>query len=159
MPLILPFGALFLGSVLLPLSGLLNEELLLLLASVLFFGAVFNRLRQPVAGWSASQADEVYGSLGVLLEMRLLRLAALLGLGRRLLAVASLLDRLVLSLFPLFRPFPVGGSPLLVGSVRRDLEVLPSLLDQSAQRLRLRTLAVLLGDFGRLLGDRLVLTP
>mgnify|MGYP001262148929 CR=1 FL=1 len=159
MPLLLPFGALVLGGTLLSLSSFLNEELLLLLASTLFFGTVFSQLRGSAASWLEAQADELYGSLGALLELRLLRLAALLGLGRRLLGSVRFLDRLLLSLVPLFYPLPAGGFLPLLGSLRRDLEALPSLLDRLAQRRRLRALAVLFGDFSRVLGDRLALTP
>jgi hypothetical protein len=159
MALFFPFGALALGSGLFLMADLLNEEFLLLLASTLFFGTVFGRLRPPVAAWMAAQADELYDSLGTLLELRLLRLSALLGLGRRLAAMIRFLDRFLLGLFPLFRPLPAGGFPLLLGSLRGDFETLPGFLDRLARRQRLRILAVLLGDFGRLLGDRLVLTP
>lgn len=159
MVLFFPFGALALGSVLFLMADLLNEEFLLFLASTLFFGTVFGRLRPPAAVWMAAQADELYDSLGTLLELRLLRLSALLGMGRRLAALVRFLDRFLLSLFPLFRPLPAGGSLLLLGSLRGDLETLPVFLDRLARRRRLLVLAVLLGDFGRLLGDRLALTP
>lgn len=159
MSLFFPVSALALGSGLLLAASLLNEELLLLLASTLFFGSVFYRLRPSVAAWMVAQADELYGSLGILLELRLLRLAALLGLVRRLVALDRFLDRFLLGLFPLFRTLPAGGFLPLLGSLRRDLEALPAFLDRLAQRRRLRVLAGLLGDFTRLLGDRLTLTP
>lgn len=159
MPLLFPLAAILLGTALLLLRGSLSEELLLAIASTLFFGAVFGRLRPSVARWLASQADELRGLLGSLLELRLLRLGALLGLGRRLLALVGALDRLLPALAPLFvRPFP--PSPLLpLAPLVRELVTASASLDRATRLGRLRLLAALLAGFAALARDRFALTP
>lgn len=159
MPFLFPLAAALLGTALLLLRGSLSEELLLLIASTLFFGAVFNRLRPLVGDWVLAQADELYASLGVLLELRLLRLGALLGLGRRLVLLGRLLDRLLLALAPLFFQ-PIAPSPLVpVGPLARELAAAPQFLDRSARLARLRLLVSFLAGFASLVTDRLALTP
>jgi len=159
MPLLFPLAAVLLGTALLLLRGSLSEELLLLVASTIFFGTVFVRLRPLVASWVGAQADELYGSLATLLELRLLRLAGLVGLGRRLVALVRSLDRLLVALAPLFlRGLPPSPLPL-VGLPGRQLATVPGALDRLARQRRLRLLSVALVGFGSLLGDRLTLTP
>jgi len=159
MPLIFPLAAALLGTALLLLQNSLSEELLLLIASTFFFGAVFNRVRPPVVVWVLAQSDELYSSLATLLELRLLRLAALLGLGRRLVALVGFLARLLPALAPLFlRPLP--GTPLpLAGVSERELASTPSVLILAVRLARLRLLGSMLLDFNSLVADRLVLTP
>jgi NADH:ubiquinone oxidoreductase subunit 3 (subunit A) len=154
MPLVLPLVAILLGTALLLLQGSLSEELLLLVASTLFFAVVFSRLRSVISGWVASQADELYALFGSLLELRLLRLAALVGLGRRLGSLAPALDRFLLVLAPLFAlpPPPTPLPPL--GFLARELVAAPAALDRLGRQRRLRLLANGLGGFSLLLADR-----
>jgi hypothetical protein len=159
MPLVLPLAAVFLGTALLLLRGSLSEELLLLVASTLFFAVVFSRLRSLVSVWVAAQADELYGLFGSLLELRLLRLAALLGLGRRLGSLVLALDRLLLVLAPLFA-FPLPRTPLApLGSLVRELFAAPAALDRLGRQRRLRLLAAGLGGFSTTLAERFDFTP
>ena len=103
----------------------LNEDLLLLLASVLFFSTFTLQLRGVVRGYFISQREEVYHSFAELLSLRLTRFSRIARFGRLLLSLFPLLSGFPLSLFQLLHSarltLPTLFSTSLLLSIKRAL--------------------------------------
>lgn len=110
-----------------PFRFLLNEELLLALASLLFFGTLLRRTAPALGEVLEARLEEVGSAFGTLLHLRLLTLRSLLAVATRLCHLwfsflPPFLGLLTLSVGPLLPSSPLPLLHSLLTALRRREE-------------------------------------
>jgi hypothetical protein len=133
-------------------ASALNEDLLLLMASLLFFGTLLAKVRHLLDDLLHRSVEEVYLSLSDLLLLKLARLQSLVSFGLRLLRLSIFLSPLLATASALLlRPSRASTLPPLLGQLQllRLLRRSQSSLDLLEEQLLASASALLHSSLGR----------